>query len=227
MATTIKTSSFLIELPQELKDMIYDYVFSVDYAKLLGDSATSHPLMRTSKQLRAEARVPFIRALARSSILYIGCDLKKPTNIGCYFTWKTPSADGINRQPREAHLCSRWSVFRHSNFAHEFVPRLQQIFLALKPVGSILLSIDFECDPPLHIAADWLCCRGRHFESRADRIFRAGIKTWEDQFTACSIAWIEDLLLAIRDTWIEARSRSYMDDSRRHDLTMQGHHYFP
>ncbi|THV75449.1 hypothetical protein D6D28_01817 [Aureobasidium pullulans] len=87
MATTIKTSSFLIELPQELKDMIYDYVFSIDYAKLLGDSATSlpHPLMRTSKQLRAEARVPFIRALARSSILYIGCDLKQPTNIGCYF----------------------------------------------------------------------------------------------------------------------------------------------
>ncbi|THY23618.1 hypothetical protein D6D01_05898 [Aureobasidium pullulans] len=127
MATTFETSSFLIELPQELKDMIYDYVL-FDYAILLGDSPTSlpHPLIRTSKQLRAEARVPFIRALARS----------------------------------------------------------------------------------------------------ADRIFRAGIETWEDKFTACSIAWIEDLLLAIRDTWIEAGSKSYVDP-RRHDLIMQGYQHFP
>ncbi|KEQ98350.1 hypothetical protein AUEXF2481DRAFT_26733 [Aureobasidium subglaciale EXF-2481] len=197
---SIQSSPLLVELPRELRDMIYDHLFArrTEY-KIF------HPIMRTSKQLREEATTTLARILGSGTILHIE---DYGHTDGPFFNFYHKNADVASnifsghpwisrgRQRYQRSPYPEWQVFCCSDLGKEMLPRMAIVAISILLDHMMHFVQRFSGAVRSDTAAELEAIRENQsrFQDRLYRVCLTRYKRWEKRSVTCSAEWIDAFL---------------------------------
>ncbi|KEQ58978.1 uncharacterized protein M437DRAFT_57779 [Aureobasidium melanogenum CBS 110374] len=149
--------------PREVRDMIYDPVFSDD-----SEVRLPHPLMRVSRALREETTEAFARNVGPRATFYMACITHhrrhrtgpvitiQGTNNTSILLPETRSVKAKSRRDAKSPY-QPWKSFRRSELGMQMVPRVRHLILEIKMGDWIEIDIIFRdgAAPEFSVKAGW------------------------------------------------------------------------